>query len=60
MPTGEELRDSAHGRSPAREAACMGQVAQVRIGDVEVLAVKSELHLATDGVSRRSSSCGSR
>ncbi len=39
------------GRSPAREAACMGQVAQVRIGDVEVLAVKSELHLATDGVS---------
>jgi hypothetical protein len=29
----------------------MGQVAQVRIGDVEVLAVKSELHLATDGVS---------
>jgi nucleoside phosphorylase len=28
----------------------MGHVAQVRIGDVEVLAVKSELHLATDGV----------
>jgi hypothetical protein len=38
------------GRSPAREAGCMGQVAQVRIGDVEVLAVKSELHLATDAV----------
>ncbi len=39
------------GRSPAREAGCMGYVAQVRIGNVEVLAVKSELHLATDGTS---------
>jgi hypothetical protein len=39
------------GRSPAREAGCMGYVAQVRIGGVEVLAVKSELHLATDGIS---------
>lgn len=38
------------GRSPAREAGCMGQVAQVRIGDVELLTLKSELHLATDGV----------
>ncbi len=38
-------------RSPARDAGCMGYVAQVRIGDVEVLAVKSELHLATDGIS---------
>jgi hypothetical protein len=36
-------------RSPAREAGCMGYVAQVKIGDVDVLAVKSELHLATDG-----------
>jgi len=33
----EELRGlSSRGRSPAREAACMGQVAQVRICDVEV------------------------
>ncbi|HWF27237.1 MAG TPA: hypothetical protein VG327_02460 [Mycobacterium sp.] len=38
-------------RSPARAAGCMGYVAQVRIGNVDVLAVKSELHLATDGVS---------
>jgi hypothetical protein len=38
-------------RSPARDAGCMGYVAQVTIGDVEVLAVKSELHLATDGIS---------
>ena len=29
----------------------MGYAAQVTIGDVEVLAVKSELHLATDGIS---------
>jgi len=39
------------GRSPARAAGCMGYVAQVRIGGVEVLAVKSELHLATDATS---------
>lgn len=38
-------------RSPARNAGCMGYVAQIRIGDVDVLAVKSELHLATDGIS---------
>ena len=38
-------------RSPARAAGCLGHVAQVRIGNVEVLAVKSELHLATDGIS---------
>jgi Phosphorylase superfamily len=38
-------------RSPARDAHCMGYVANVTIGDVNVLAVKSELHLATDGVS---------
>jgi hypothetical protein len=37
-------------RSPAREARCMAYVAQVTIGDVDVLAVKSELHLATDGI----------
>jgi hypothetical protein len=28
----------------------MGRVAEIRIGDVDVLAVKSELHLATDGI----------
>ena len=38
-------------QSPARDAHCMGYVAQVTIGDVQVLAVKSELHLATDGIS---------
>jgi nucleoside phosphorylase len=39
------------GRSPARAAGCMGYAAKVRIGNVDVLAVKSELHLATDGIS---------
>lgn len=38
-------------RSPARDAGCLAYVARVRIGDVAVLAVKSELHLATDSVS---------
>ena len=38
-------------RSPAREAGCMGHVAKVKIGGIAVLAVKSELHLATDGIS---------
>ena len=38
-------------RSPAREAGCLGYLAKVKIGGVDVLAVKSELHLATDGVS---------
>jgi len=38
-------------RSPAREAGCMAHVAQIKIGKVNVLAVKSELHLATDGIS---------
>ncbi len=38
-------------RSPAKEAGCMGHVAQIRIGKADVLAVKSELHLATDGIS---------
>ena len=37
-------------RSPAREAGCMGRVAKVKIGEIEGLAVKSELHLATDGI----------
>jgi hypothetical protein len=44
-------RTQLTGRSPAREAGCMGYVAQVRIGSVDVLAVKSELHLATDDTS---------
>jgi len=38
-------------RSPARDAGCMGYIAHVTIGEVEFLAVKSELHLATDGIS---------
>ena len=38
-------------RSPARKAGCMGYVAKVKIAGIEVLAVKSELHLATDGIS---------
>ena len=38
-------------RSPAREAGCMGYVAKVKIGGSDILAVKSELHLATDGIS---------
>ena len=38
-------------RSPAREAGCMGYVAKVKIGGIDVLAVKSELHLATDAIS---------
>jgi nucleoside phosphorylase len=39
------------GRSPARHAGCLGYVAQVKIGEVDVLLIKSELHLATDAVS---------
>ena len=38
-------------RSPARAAQCMAYAASVRIGSVQVLALKSELHLATDGIS---------
>jgi hypothetical protein len=38
-------------RSPARAAGCLGHVAQVGIGSVKVLAMKSELHLATDDTS---------
>jgi len=38
-------------RSPARDAQCMAYVANVRIGPVRILALKSELHLATDGIS---------
>jgi hypothetical protein len=37
-------------RSPARDAQCMAYVANVTIGSVQVLALKSELHLATDGI----------
>jgi nucleoside phosphorylase len=39
------------GRSPARDEHCMMYAASVRIGSVQVLALKSELHLATDGLS---------
>lgn len=42
-----QLTDS----SPARDAQCMAYVANVSIGSVQVLALKSELHLATDGIS---------
>jgi len=38
-------------RSPARDARCMAYAANVTIGSVRVLALKSELHLATDGIS---------
>jgi hypothetical protein len=38
-------------RSPARQAGCLGYVAKVKIGNVNVLLFKSELHLATDGMS---------
>jgi hypothetical protein len=38
-------------RSPARRAGCLGYVAQVKIGNVNVLLLKSELHLATDAIS---------
>jgi hypothetical protein len=38
-------------RSPARDAGCMAYAANVTIGSVNVLALKSELHLATDSVS---------
>jgi len=38
-------------RSPARRAGCLGYVARTRIGHVDVLLIKSELHLATDGIS---------
>jgi nucleoside phosphorylase len=38
-------------RSPARQAGCLGYVAQVKIGNVSVLLIKSELHLATDAIS---------
>ncbi len=38
-------------RSPARQAGCLGYVAKVKIGNVNVLLLKSELHLATDAIS---------
>ena len=38
-------------RSPAHDAQCMAYAANVSIGPIGVLALKSELHLATDGVS---------
>ncbi|WP_428339595.1 hypothetical protein [Mycobacterium sp.] len=38
-------------RSPARQAGCLGYVAQAKIGHVNVLLIKSELHLATDAIS---------
>jgi nucleoside phosphorylase len=38
-------------RSPARDTQCMAYVANVSIGSVRILALKSELHLATDGIS---------
>jgi nucleoside phosphorylase len=38
-------------RSPARQAGCLGYVAEVKIGNVNVLLLKSELHLATDAIS---------
>lgn len=38
-------------RSPARQAGCLGYVATVKIGNVSVLLLKSELHLATDAIS---------
>ncbi|MGD0880801.1 MAG: hypothetical protein ABSB09_04435 [Acidimicrobiales bacterium] len=39
------------GRSPARDAGCMGYQAQTQIGSTKVTLVKSELHLTTDAVS---------
>lgn len=47
----ESFQTELTARSPAREAGCLGYVARVRIGNVDALAVKSELHLATDAVS---------
>jgi nucleoside phosphorylase len=38
-------------RSPARQADCLGYVAKAKVGFVNVLLIKSELHLATDAVS---------
>jgi nucleoside phosphorylase len=38
-------------RSPARQAGCLGYVAWTKIGGVNVLLIKSELHLATDAIS---------
>ena len=38
-------------RSPARRAGCLGYVARTKIGQVDVLLIKSELHLATDAIS---------
>jgi nucleoside phosphorylase len=38
-------------RSPARQAGCLAYVANVKIGNVNVLLLKSELHLATDAIS---------
>ncbi|MGA9491759.1 MAG: hypothetical protein WBV80_16125 [Mycobacterium sp.] len=38
-------------RSPARQAGCLGYVTATKIGNVNVLLIKSELHLATDGIS---------
>ena len=38
-------------RSPARQAGCLGYVARTKIGEVDVLLIKSELHLATDAIS---------
>ena len=38
-------------RSPARQAGCLGYVATAKIGFVNVLLIKSELHLATDAIS---------
>ncbi len=37
-------------RSPARQAGCLGYVARTTIGHVDVLLIKSELHLATDAI----------
>ena len=47
-------------RSPARQAGCLGYVAKAKIGFVNVLLIKSELHLATDAVSAPMVGCGSR
>lgn len=38
-------------RSPARQAGCLGYVNQAKIGHLNVLLIKSELHLATDAIS---------
>jgi nucleoside phosphorylase len=38
-------------RSPARQAGCLGYVTQAKIGHLNILLIKSELHLATDAIS---------